>query len=243
LIRRNKKGQFIKGKLVEKQCLNCSKVYSVVPSRKTKTKFCSQSCSAKFRKPHSEHKKPDKIAICKGCGITFTFRGTRKRQFCTKRCAFLFNINKLANDPKVKAKQSAAKKNKTYTQIHGGNAKNMISKRRKQAKTNNNWKYAKNYRKSPNKIEKEFMVFLNKNWPNQYKFTGNKYNFVLNKKPDFTHVSEKKIIEIFGDYWHKGDNPQDYIDYYKAFGYNCLIFWEHEINNNLAHVLEEIKKW
>ncbi len=49
--------------------------------------------------------------------------------------------------------------------------------------------------------------------------------------PDFKITGQNKVIEIYGDYWHKNDNPQDLIDLYKQVGIDCLIFWENEIYN------------
>lgn len=47
--------------------------------------------------------------------------------------------------------------------------------------------------------------------------------------PDFVNVSQKKIIEVYGDYWHRGENPQDKIDEYNRVGWDCIVIWEHEI--------------
>ncbi len=45
----------------------------------------------------------------------------------------------------------------------------------------------------------------------------------------FKITGQNKVIEIYGDYWHRNDNPQDLINLYKQIGYDCMIFWEHEI--------------
>lgn len=34
-----------------------------------------------------------------------------------------------------------------------------------------------------------------------------------------------------GDYWHKGQNPQDRIDCFTPFGYRTLVIWESELKN------------
>lgn len=43
--------------------------------------------------------------------------------------------------------------------------------------------------------------------------------------PDFVNIKKRKVIEGFGDYWHRNDNPQDKIDSFGKFGYDCLIIW------------------
>ncbi|KPJ63789.1 hypothetical protein AMJ44_14010 [candidate division WOR-1 bacterium DG_54_3] len=63
------------------------------------------------------------------------------------------------------------------------------------------------------------------------------------KNPDFKIKGQSKVIEIFGNYWHrKGtmyDNPSYLIELYKKVGIDCLIFWEREIHNNQSKVLEQ----
>ena len=36
-------------------------------------------------------------------------------------------------------------------------------------------------------------------------------------------------MEVYGDYWHKNDNPDDIIKKYNEIGWDCYVFWEHEI--------------
>jgi hypothetical protein len=50
------------------------------------------------------------------------------------------------------------------------------------------------------------------------------------KCPDFWN-GDHKVIELFGDFWHREHNPEDWINYYKKWGYNCLVIWEHELKD------------
>ena len=85
---------------------------------------------------------------------------------------------------------------------------------------------------SPNKPETIILNLLNENYPNEWKYTGD-FSFIINgKSPDFTNINgQKKLIELFGDYWHKGQNPQDRIDIFKPFGYDTLVIWECELKD------------
>ena len=47
--------------------------------------------------------------------------------------------------------------------------------------------------------------------------------------PDFINRNQKKIIEVYGDYWHRGENPNDKISEYRDIGWNCIVIWESEI--------------
>lgn len=86
-----------------------------------------------------------------------------------------------------------------------------------------------NYRE-PNRQESYLDKILSTNSPNEYKYVGNGEFILGGKCPDFMNINgKKKVIELFGDYWHKGENPQEKIDHYKKYGFNCLVIWQHEL--------------
>ncbi len=64
---------------------------------------------------------------------------------------------------------------------------------------------------SPNKKELCLNELLQKWYPNEWKFVGDGQVFINSKCPDFIHKEKKLLIELFGDYWHKGQNPEDRI--------------------------------
>lgn len=84
----------------------------------------------------------------------------------------------------------------------------------------------------PNKPETIILNLLENLFPGEWKYTGD-FSFMINgKNPDFVNCNgQKKIIELFGDYFHKGQNPQDRIDVFKPFGYETLVIWESELKN------------
>lgn len=63
-----------------------------------------------------------------------------------------------------------------------------------------------------------------------YRYVGDG-DFILGGKcPDFLNTNgQKKLIELYGDYWHQGEDPQQRIDYFGKFGFQTLIIWEHEL--------------
>jgi len=88
------------------------------------------------------------------------------------------------------------------------------------------------WRLHPNKPETIILNLLQEIYPNEWKYTGD-LSFIINgKNPDFVNVNgQKKIIELFGDYWHRGQDPQDRINIFKPFGWDTLIIWERELKN------------
>jgi len=49
------------------------------------------------------------------------------------------------------------------------------------------------------------------------------------RNPDFVCESNKKIIEVFGRYWHRNDKTDEVISQYAECGWKCLIVWDDEI--------------
>lgn len=111
-----------------------------------------------------------------------------------------------------------------------------------------NWRdevFAKNMFKArnvrPNKGESLLDTFLQEILPHSYKYVGDWKLFIYGKCPDFVSINVvnkdnslvygKKLIEYYGDYWHKGDDEGHRIFYFRLFGYETLIIWEHEMKD------------
>lgn len=93
-------------------------------------------------------------------------------------------------------------------------------------------KQMKAHRVKQNKKELLLEKILHDLYPNEWKFVGDGQVIIDGKCPDFINVNgQKKIIELFGDYWHKGENPQDRIDVFKPFGYDTLVIWEKDLKD------------
>jgi very-short-patch-repair endonuclease len=64
--------------------------------------------------------------------------------------------------------------------------------------------------------------------------------------PDFLHKDkeERKIIEIFGDYWHNLEShkkrDEERIKTYKEKGFDVLVVWENQIKNSKSEVIKKI---
>ena len=91
----------------------------------------------------------------------------------------------------------------------------------------------------PNKVETLLLKLLTQHFPNEWVYSGDYTVEIERKSPDFfnIHPQKKKIIEVFGDYWHRGENPQDKINFYNKWDFDCLVIWESELTN-----MEEIIK-
>ena len=140
-----------------------------------------------------------------------------------------------------KRKLSLAGKNRKLTEKH----KNRISKAKKK-----NWQDPEFCKMmgiawgvKPNKLETRMLNLLNDLFPNEWKYTGD-FSFIINGKcPDFTNCNgKKKLIEVFGNYWHKGENPKDRAKIFKPFGYETLVIWEKEFQD-MKRVIKKIENF
>ena len=84
----------------------------------------------------------------------------------------------------------------------------------------------------PTGPEKELEKLLNSICPNEYRYSGNGIVKIGTLYPDFINTNgKKKVVEVFGDWWHRNANPEDKINQYKSYGFDCLVLWEHELRN------------
>ena len=102
----------------------------------------------------------------------------------------------------------------------------------------------------PNKKELQLINLLQKE-KLPYSFVGDGKIWINGKNPDFINTNhQKKIIEFYGDYWHRdeklengGDGGQERKEIFAKYGYATLIIWESELENedNLLIKIKEYK--
>ena len=49
------------------------------------------------------------------------------------------------------------------------------------------------------------------------------------RNPDFHVVGTNKVIELFGEWFHRHDDPRKFVAEYKKAGMRCLVLWEREV--------------
>lgn len=97
--------------------------------------------------------------------------------------------------------------------------------------------------RKPNKLEQ----FFNKITLSIIRYVGNGQFFIVTKNkthnPDFKISNQRKIIELWGNYWHKGEDIKELIKEYAEVNWECKIFWESEVYNDTERVLEDTMKF
>lgn len=182
-------------------------------------RYCSHSCAGKDqkRKPHSEEAK-------------------RK----------IGENNAMKNRPEIRAKTSKSLKGRTYRELFGAKETRRRLKEMSQS-MKRTWQKPEFITKqmrargvTPNRVEKQLSNMLKKLLPFEYKYVGDGEIILGGKCPDFINVNgQKKIIEMFGDYWHgeektgrtKKQEENQRIKHFAKYGYKTLIVWQSELKN------------
>lgn len=95
----------------------------------------------------------------------------------------------------------------------------------------------------PNLVEQKLARFLDSRYPGDWKYVGDGSVILGRKNPDFINVNGRKlIIEMFGDYWHQGHDPEDRAKAFEPFGFRTLVIWQSEMNN-LLHVGAKVREF
>lgn len=82
----------------------------------------------------------------------------------------------------------------------------------------------------PNKKEIELDLLLQRLYPKEWKYVGNGEIILFSKSIDWININGKKeIIEFFGEHWHEKGDEEKRINYFKQFGWDCLVIWQHEL--------------
>lgn len=233
------------GKLISNNAVRCNFCASKRLSKYMKDKLHKLNCKCPFCKakkgefkgknhPSFKNKKPKcidcKKKICYGC----------------KRCQKCYHkLLKGKNCPNYidgrcskKYYCVSCKKKITYkTWIYG-------TKHCKSCASKNSWKKNRNLiiksalkglYHHPNKPE-QLLIKLFKKLKLSYNYNGNGKKIIGGFCPDFINYNgQKKIIELFGDYWHKLPNyikrDKRRLKKYSKLGYKTLIVWEKEFKN------------
>lgn len=86
-------------------------------------------------------------------------------------------------------------------------------------------------RRQPTSIEIKLEEILKNAFPDQWNYVGNGNLWIGQPpaNPDFVHRHMNTVIEMNGTYWHRNDNPQDRIDHFAKFGFECIIFTDKDL--------------
>ena len=94
----------------------------------------------------------------------------------------------------------------------------------------------KSFKMTPNHAELALEKLIS---PLGFRFVGDGQLMVGRRCPDFWDGGTR-LVELYGDYWHRGDDPAARVSYFQERGYNCLVVWESELKGCPEAVIEQI---
>ena len=185
--------------------------------------------------------------ICKYCHKEYETCPSVNLYFCSRRCSSDWKKGKswteLYKNAEEMFKMARSKRNSKATEFKSGwqNTKKGLAMIKKSRQTMGG-------KGSPKTEETMKKIIKDNNLP--FNFVGDGELMVGTKNPDFVYsLDGRKIIEVFGDYWHRDDIAKYWHQtedgcksYYEAFGYNILIVWEKELKDT-DKVLKRVREF
>ena len=131
---------------------------------------------------------------------------------------------RLWQDPEYRTKVVTSVSATVRDQVH----RDRASCRMKRQWQNIEYRHKVLDRRGKSKPEERFESICKKHGL-RYSFVGNGALMVGRMIPDFVHESKNKIIEIWGEFFHKGQDPKKRINRLREFGYDALVLWASEL--------------
>lgn len=209
-----------------KTCENCGKEFMPTSA---KGKFCSPECV-------HENQNRKVLVKCVICGKEVERKRCHSKtdSCCSKECLSTLVARRFIGHTHNKGRKQSDELKKWRSED--------MKKRFQDPEFQKQW--AKSMANSPNKLEQDFDALT----PNNVVFKGNGKFFLTFKNgqvknPDFVVEHQRKVIELYGDYWHKGDIPQELIDLYAEIGFEAMVIWESQFRNNTEEVLTQVNNF
>ncbi len=164
--------------------------------------------------------------VCQYCELVFTTT-SRKAKYCGASCSGKHIYYELQHRPGGVLKHTKETKAKI--------SETMKAEMRNNPEHLSKWIAAAH---PPNKLEMYFQDLL----PPElgFRYVGSGQVIINGLNPDFINEEDKIIIELFGDYWHKGDDATRRIALFAEKGYKTLIVWEHQVKLYPSLVVKDI---
>lgn len=108
-------------------------------------------------------------------------------------------------------------------------------------------RYKNIFKKNKNlpNIPEQILQYIIDIFIGNYVYVGDGRYWIECFNPDFIDIKNKKIIEVYGDYWHnlssskKRDKKR--LKIYEEVGYKTLIVWEHELKKSFRVLVNKIR--
>lgn len=256
-----------RGLPIKLACQECKCTFTVMPYLAKLRKYCSAKCKQTAcgrnlsGSNHPLYRHDVKFRPCKFCGTSFrpkvsnTERG--KGVFCSLKCYWksMERREKVHCSACGKEFYCVPNRIRDHEQLFCSNkCKFKVIKGKRFEKGETPWFIERGLphpgiiSRRPNKPEKKLIEIIRRHsFP--FSYVGNGRAWILDKNPDFISINqEKKLIEVFGDYWHtkKVRKPEDTekgrVKFFRDCGFEALVIWEHELSSE-KEVVQKIENF
>ena len=141
----------------------------------------------------------------------------------------------------MQREMNSGKNSPRYGEKHTEETKKLMSESHKRKFLDSEFckEFGRRFVCKPTKPELELDNLL-KSINLKYKYVGDHSCWIGGKNPDFINKENKKIIELFGEWWHgakrtgksKIESEKEIKDHYNKYGYNCLVIWEFDLSDS-----------
>jgi hypothetical protein len=90
----------------------------------------------------------------------------------------------------------------------------------------------------PNKSELRLLGIL-RGLDSNWRYVGDGSLVIDGRCPDFWDGGNR-LVELFGGFWHRDDDPQERVDFFARRGYDCVVVWDSELKD-VEGVIRKIK--
>ena len=222
-------------------------------------------------KPAKDLKEGDLISYhstsicCDYCGAPIFYKNYKKanreqRVFCDESCKYSASGNRKGSHP-IRTKGITKKENpnlsggiKTKEGLERNIAahktsefrvKRSIIQKQKWLNVGYAIKQTQAQKRSPNKMELLLDSFLQREFPNEWKYVGDGKLWIEGKNPDFVNINgKKKVIELDGEYWHQSEEKRKArIKHFQDYGFEMMIITDKKLMREPNIVLAEIREF
>jgi len=234
---RDTQGRFVKGHIpfyktsITINCDHCGEIFERTPFHIRSSNYCSMACYKA-----ASHSKIIRVK-CKICGKKFVTCPSRVKsgrgKYCSREC---YREALKGHEP--------SNKGKTLEEMVG---KEKASKIRLRIATISEacWKkpaYVTKQMKARGARPNHQEQFMSKCFP-CLQYVGDGSLIIGGKCPDFKVKGQRKLVELFGNYWHDTSEESQRISQFRKFGWDCLVVWDSTLKNDFAMVADKLNNF
>lgn len=209
--------------MVEIVCVTCGDTFRVSKYRaRTGAKFCKRSC---VRHTDETRKKMSEVQA----GLKKRPRSESHRQNASLARLGKSHPSRTLAEGRKRVVDKAKKSEETRL-------KSSLAMTEKWKDTEHRAKVARSRARNPQRyrVSKAELALVPEMEKKGFEHTGDGKFFITGRDgvvhvPDFVNRKERKVFELWGDYWHRGEDPEALVVWYAEVGWEAEVRWLSEV--------------